>query len=369
MPAVPEPSSPVPGLRRPLIVTGHAELLDALLRLTAAAGVEPDVAPDLTGSRPQWSTAPIVLVGADVAARAQTPPSRRAGVLLVSPDADRPEPWQDAVRVGAEDVVVLPDAEQWLAGRLADAAQDGPHRAVLTAVIGGRGGAGATALAVALAGCAARRRHRCVLVDADPLGGGIDLALGAEDTAGLRWPDLQEIRGRLNGDMLTAALPVVRGLTVLSWDRGDLCAVPTEAMTGVLGAARRSADLVVVDLPRHVDAAVETVLTSADLTLLVVPAEVRATAAAARVATAIGSLAADLRVVVRGPAPSGLDPATVAGSLGLPLAGHLRPEPGLAADLDRGDPPGRRGRGPLSRFCTDLVTELLPAAPATRWVA
>ena len=94
--------------------------------------------------------------------------------------------------------------------------------------------------------------------------------------------------------------------------------------------------------------------------LLVVPAEVRAAAAAGRVAAAVGMLCRDLRVVVRGPGPTGLDAGALAAALGLPLAGRLRPEPGLDVALERGEPPARRGRGPLADLCARLVDELCP---------
>jgi CO dehydrogenase nickel-insertion accessory protein CooC1 len=133
-------------------------------------------------------------------------------------------------------------------------------------------------------------------------------------------------------------------------------------MRAVLDAGCRANDVVVVDLPRRIDDVSRSVLDRADLTLLVVPAEVRATAAAARVAAAASLIAVDLRVVVRGPAPSQLSAATVAGCLGLPLAGDLRAEPSIAAALERGDPPGRRGRGPLASFCLQLLEQVLPAS-------
>jgi hypothetical protein len=117
---------------------------------------------------------------------------------------------------------------------------------------------------------------------------------------------------------------------------------------------------VVVDLPRTVDDGARAVLAAATTTLLVVPAEVRAAAAASRVASSVGLLTADLRVVVRGPAPGGLGAAAVARVLGLPLAGQLTAEDDLDDDLERGRPPARRGRGPLARLCGSLLAELLP---------
>jgi secretion/DNA translocation related CpaE-like protein len=147
-------------------------------------------------------------------------------------------------------------------------------------------------------------------------------------------------------------------MSVLSCDREGLREIPLEAMDAVLAASRRAFDLVVVDLPRHLDAATELVLSSSTRALLVVPAEVRATAAASAVAAVAAPVAPDLRVLVRGPAPSGLPADLVAEAIGLPLAGSVREEPGLAAALERGDPPGRRGRGPLAEFCAGFLADL-----------
>jgi hypothetical protein len=48
----------------------------------------------------------------------------------------------------------------------------------------------------------------------------------------------------------------------------------------------------------------------------------------------------------------------VAEALGLPLAGTLRPEPGLPVALERGEAPGT-GRGPLARLCQRLLADLI----------
>lgn len=351
-----------PTPRRPLVVTGDPDLLDDLLRLTAAAGVEPDVATDAGAARRSWAGAAVVLVGDDLApAVAAGRPVRRPGVVVVGTDLDDAGIWRRALDVGAENVVVLPDGQSWLVERLADAAE-GSAGGLVACVLGGRGGAGATTLAVALALAGQRRGLGVTLVDADPLGGGIDLVLGAEQAVGLRWPDLAGTRGRVSPATLRAALPSPQGLTVLSWDRGALPSVPVAAMTAVLDSAPRGSDLVVVDLPRHLDAAAEAALAHSDVAYLVVPAEVRATASAARVAAAAALSAPDLRLVVRGPAPTGLPAAAIADSLGLPLAGEARAEPGLAAALDRGDPPGQRRRGPLARLAADLLDDLCGSA-------
>jgi secretion/DNA translocation related CpaE-like protein len=341
---------------RPLLLTAHPGLLDDLLRLCAAAGVEAQTVSDPGAARSAWLRAPLVVVGADVAERtARRGLGRREGVVLVGLDQESPHVWEQAVAVGAAEVAILPAQEAWLAERLADAAEGSPGAALVVATLGGRGGAGATTLAAALAVTGQRAGQRTTLVDGDPLGGGIDLVLGGEDTGGPRWPDLAGTRGRVGAGVLHEVLPRVGGLTVLSWDRGERRSVPREAMAAVLSAAGRGGDLVVVDLPRHLDPAAEEALGRCDVALLVVPAEVRATAAAARVAASAALVAGDLRVVVRGPAPAGLAATVVADALGLPLAGSLRPEPGLAEALERGEPPARRGRGPLAEFCRGFL--------------
>ncbi len=354
--------------QRPLLVTADLDLLDDVVRLGAAAGAEIEVAPDPIAARTAWGSAPAVLVGADLAeAMVRSRPPRRENVVIVSTDLDDDAVWRRAVALGVDQVGFLPDSEGWLVDLLADAAEGRPRGAPVIGVLGGRGGAGASCLAAAMAVTAVRERRRTMLVDADPLGGGIDLVLGGEGASGLRWPELAGTRGRVSGTALREALPRVDELTVLSWDRGDALSIPAEAMSALLAAAERGSDLVVVDLPRWSDDAARVAMERSGVVLLVVPAEVRAAAAAARVATAAGLYCRDLRVVVRGPAPAGLPAEVVAESLGLPLAGFVKAEPGLAASLERGEPPGRRGRGPLASFCAGFLAELLP--PVGRPVA
>jgi secretion/DNA translocation related CpaE-like protein len=339
-------------------VTADAGLLDDLLRLAATAGVEPEMCSDAGAARRSWSAAPLVLLGADQGdAVLATGLGRHPSLVLVGDDPDDRAVWQQAVALGARQVVFLPEAQSWLVERLSSAHDDGGSpRALLLAVVGGRGGAGASTLAVALALAGARRSMRTFLVDADPLGGGLDLVLGGEDLPGLRWSDLAETRGRLASEVLLSAVPTAAEVSVLSCDRTDVTEIPQGAMRAVLDAATRGSDLVVVDLPRSLGAAAQAVLGRADRVLLVVPAEVRATASAGSVAASLRTFAGDLGVVVRGPAPGDLEAPLVAEALGLPLAGHCRAEPGLAAALDRGEPPGRR-RGPLARLADSLLEQ------------
>lgn len=349
--------------RRPLLVTADERLLDDLLRLAAAAGTEVDVARDPVDARGRYSTAPTVVVGVDQAPaclRARLP--RRARVTVVGHADAAPNPWEYAEALGASHVALLPAAESWLVERLADRF-DGCPSARVVAVLGARGGAGASVLAAGLAVTAAEARQRVLLVDADPLGGGLDLVLGCEGDAGARWPELAGASGRVDASALLSALPHRGDLALLSFDRRSLDAVPPPAMSAVLDAGRAARDLVVVDLPRRLDPAAEVALQSSDQCLLVVPAEIRAVTAATKLVAAVGEHCAQVSVVVRGPSPGRLTPEEIAAALDLPLVGTLRPETGLPAALEGGDPPAARGRGPLAVLCQRLVADL--CQPAT----
>ncbi|WP_240109755.1 septum site-determining protein Ssd [Streptomyces sp. MUM 203J] len=335
----------------PLIVTDDAELLDDLLRLSAAAGAQPDVHHSAPVGKAAWDTAPLVLVGADAAVRCRGM-TRRHGVLLIARDLDDPDLWRRAVEIGADDVSRIPDAESRIVGRIADVTEGAGRQALTVGVLGGRGGAGASTLACALAVSAARTGLRTVLVDGDPLGGGLDVLLGGEQAEGARWPELASAEGRVAGTALEESLPLLHGVRVLSWDRGTTAAVPAEAMRSVLAAARRRGGIVLADLPRRIDEVSVEALAQLDMGLLVVPGELRAIAAAKRMAAMAGTVLGDLRVIARGPYTAGIDETWVARALGLPLAGELPTEPRLLAALDDGRPPGDSASSPLGRFCT-----------------
>ena len=347
----PGPASGRPG--KPLIVTEDADLLDDLLRLCAAAGATPEVHHGVPEPRGSWEAAPLVLVGDDAARRVRGA-GRRGGVVLVGRDQDDSGVWRRAVEIGADHVLMLPDGEQWLVDRIADVAEGVGRPALTVGVIGGRGGAGASTLACALAVTAAREGLRTLLVDGDPLGGGLDVVLGGEAAAGLRWPAFAGSRGRLGSGALEESLPELHSLRVLSWDRGDSVAVPPQAMRAVLAAARRRGGAVVVDLPRRIDDGVAEALAQLDVGLLVVPAELRAVAAARQVASAVQLLLRDLRVTVRGPYAPGLDDREVARLLDLPLVGEVPVEPGLLRPHEDREPPGAAARGPLARICREF---------------
>ncbi len=353
-------------MERVLVVTGDETLLDDVLRLVAAAGAQADVADDVARIRARWRLAPVVLLGADrlAAAAAAGLPRRDHTVVVLRLPPDE-QVWALAVDIGAGRVLTLPAADGAVVDLLTEAGETTADPGLVVALAGGCGGAGASVLAAGLAVTAARAGGEVLAVDADPLGGGLDLLFGAEGTPGLRWPDLAGVAGRLSGAALREALPSAYGVSILSHPRAAGRVPGPEAMLAVARTGRRSGGLVVADLPRSLGAGPAALAGAADRVLLVVPAELRACAAAARMADALTALSPHVQLVVRAALAAPLAPETIAESLGLTLAGVLRPERGLAAAAEHGQPPAARGRGAVAATCRALLRDLRRTGDAT----
>lgn len=360
------PFPPAPAIRaRPLVVSTDDGLLDDLLRVLAAAGTEPELATGGPALRRAHREAPLVLVGADALPTAAVRAlPRRPGLLVVSrgelPAAD----WSAAVELGAERVVVMPDDEGWLLSRAARAVRTPVERGWLAVVGGSCGGAGASTVATALALSAAAGHEGVLLVDADPVGGGLDLLLGAERDEGLRWPELTGLRGRLSGEALLAALPETHGVHVLAGSREVACRPPEEALVAVVDAVRSAGRPVVVDLPRG-DPAGESLLAEADLAALVVPGRLRAACAARLlVGSGVGGWAA-ARLVVRR-IHGGLSGPEVAEVVGRPVLAELAHDRAAMARGERGEPPVIAPRSPWGSLSRQLLGELDAARAVSR---
>jgi secretion/DNA translocation related CpaE-like protein len=291
------------------------------------------------GARARWTLAPLVLVGAESAsAVAAAGLPRRRDVVLVS-GTPTAETWQNAVEVGAEHVVALPDGERWLIDRLADTGE-GPGRAGrVVAVVGTGAGAGASTFAATVAMVAAAQGLQVLLVDADATAGGLDVLLGLEDVPGIRWPDLAESRGRLAAGSLAAALPAVGGVTVLSCGRTGPALIAPEGMSAVLDAGIRAFDVVVVDVPRQPGPVGDLILARADETMLVASNRVRGVAACARLARILESRCNALSIVVR--AETRTDDS-VLHALGIPVVALLPTAGAVARRAEDGEPPSTR---------------------------
>lgn len=310
--------------------------VEAALRACAVAGVTAAPASARADVARLWRSAAAVLVAGSADALVLGLPRRSAVAVLDDAAGGELDAWRLAVRLGAETVFAADRDPRRLVDWLALAGEPPGPPGLVVGVAGGCGGAGASTFAAALALQQAEAGARATLIDADPSGGGVDVLLGIEKTAGTRWPELRESRGVVAADVLAGTLPRVDGLAVLSWAASPAPPLPVEAMEAVLGAAIRGSDLVVVDLPRGADDAAEHAAARCDRLVLVVPASVRAVAAAATAVARWSGAGADVGVVVRHPGPADLTPAAVAGTLGVELLGVVPVDARLAHLGDRG---------------------------------
>ncbi|XTR50814.1 septum site-determining protein Ssd [Pseudarthrobacter sp. So.54] len=194
-----------------LLVTGLEVLRNEVERVVAATGSQLRTVGDIRAAAPFWNSAAEVLLGSDIR---ELPPRGRAPAVLVGLNGDGDGLWQLAAAVGAERVAVLPEGASWLAEYLSRSRRPEPGGFVL-GFVGGCGGAGASTAAVWVAHAAARRGVSVLLVDGDPRGGGLELSIDAEETPGLRWPDLADARGTIDPRQLADSLPVAGRVPVL----------------------------------------------------------------------------------------------------------------------------------------------------------
>lgn len=342
-----------------LLITRDEGLLEDLLRLAAAAGTTLDVAHDTTTALRGWSSASVVLVGADLAGRlADQHPPRRQHVHVVARGQADDRLFRSALAAGAADVVELPAAESWLVEVLTDAADGTARRARTVGVIAGSGGVGATTFACAVAQTAARGGP-ALLLDVDPLGPGVDRVVGLDAVAGVRWEALADSRGRLASRSLRAALPERDGLAVLTWAVGSPVRLDVPLVREVLSAAQRGNDVVVLDLPRSVDDVCAEVVTRCDLVVLVGDPTVPGVASAGRVAASLRPLNERVGLVIR-EAGSAVPAEDVASALGLPLLAEMRRQRRLAEHVDLGLGPVHSSRSPLARAARATI-DAVPA--------
>ncbi len=346
-------------MNAPLIITRDETLLDELLRLGAAAGVTPVVAPDGLGGLAGWAAAPLVLVGDDVAGElAELRPMRRDGVHVVSwgPLPDRT--MQVALSLGAENVAGLPESGEWIVEQLTDLGDARPRPAWTVGVVGGSGGAGATVLAAAI-GQMAAPSGPAVAIDADPLGPGLDRVLGMEERAGVRWDELCQTTGRLGASAFRESLPRRDGLGVLTWYAGRRGVLQPFAVREVLSAAQRGHETVVLDLPRSRDAVIDEVVARCDQVLVVALPTVHGLASATRVVAGLPEGRASL--VLRG---QGLDDADVGRVTPVPVLVRMNDQRGLAESIDLGLGPLRSRRSPLARAARQVLARARVASVA-----
>lgn len=309
---------------------------------TTASGLELlDVTDEPTG--------PVTAVLADagsVAAHA-VPRVPGAVLLIIVPEGPvTPELWNLALEHGARAVLQLPSQSSALLSHLAQAARP-LTRALMLGVVGGCGGAGASSLAARLAR-AAQTHGDVLMVDADPLGGGLDLLVEAPEASGIGWQDVATVDAS-DGEALRQALPVVDGVRLLVAGAGPGPDGPL--LQRALQAVEAGGGTVVVDLAPSLVPAASPLL---DQLLVVVPCTDHAVRAAARRLREWSLPAGQAAVAIR--RRGDLTPSEVASDLQLPPAMSFRDSPAGAVPLL-----DVRRRG-ADRACRQFLADLLPEA-------
>lgn len=336
---------------RPLLITADPLLLDDVIRLAAAAGVEMSVQEEPSASA--WSRAPLVVVGDDVlvAATSRALPRRESVIVVRRGSGLRDEPtpastWQGAVALGAEHVAELPDAGRWIVDRLAESADavtvGGPVISCVPVV----GGAGASTLAAVLA-----REARGLLVDIDPYGPAIPVE------GGLRWPDLAETRGRIPPGSLHSALPSVHGAQVLTGTPERRYVVPPDALASVLECARRGFPCTIVDTPRCDSEQTRIAWSRSDAVLVVVGPHPASASRVPALVDGIQEVCTRVLVVARtGPRDSGVWCAAESSEWQVPVLAPFRHERALG----QGDHVYLTPRSTARKSARDILDALAP---------
>ncbi len=338
-----------------LLISADPQCVDHVLALTSASQLTVEVTASADEAAQVWLRSVVVVVGVDALAAiaAQRPPQRPHVIVLGQ--AQGPD-WRLSFDIGAEDVVTPPGPPGWLAERVRGAGEQLPVGRVV-GVVGCRGGAGASVLATALAVAAVRRKVTPYLLDLDPLGCGLGVVLGADDSHGLTWSQVSAGVGRIPALSLQSTVAVVDGIGLLGWDDSGATTIAAGVAGAVVDTARVCTPVSVIDLGRGVTESQHEALARCDRVLMVVPADVRSVRAARRMTGRQGLSMCE--VVVRGPNPGGLVAEDIGAALGLPVLAAIGADKGLDRRMERGEAPGARSRSPLGRAGDGLLREVL----------
>lgn len=348
-----------------LVFISEIATAQTVTQLCAASSITFLAVTDVVAVAAYWRSATVVIV--DIPGlRACTVaglPKRARVVLIPEPDSDRLSTRSQPVAVIAE----LPGHSQELVDYLRGVTRVGAPQGVVLAVSSACGGAGATSLALAMAAAAVDGGLETVLIDADPLGYGVDAIVGVANGGGLGWSDFYQAEGKVASGLFRQSLPVVDGVGILGW-RGAQAHLPDSASLGaVTDAAREAVDVTIFDLGRwfylptsqEQQVARTTLLARLDALTVVAPTESRGAFGCERILQ--GGLATALQpmLVTRGPSPAGLHPADLADGLQLRHIAHVDFDRVSAKMLDQGVNPGPPQRTKLARAARRVLRECL----------
>ncbi len=275
----------------------HQEVLDFLQRdprieLLGAAS-EPDRLVKLaSGPEP----APELMVVCPTTARGLRHPAVSSGIprlVIISQEMTVPV-LREAIDVGAEGIFCWPDEREELADVLAAAGApavgDGAARGRVIAVLGSRGGAGATFVATNLAGVFADRGLGTVVVDFDQAFAGLTVALGVgTETPNRTIGDLAPVVHELAPQHVRDALHRhPRGFAALLAPReAGWGTAPGALVTASVALLAGEFEVVILHVPHGVNDLVRLAVGLADQIVLVATADLFSLYGAKRVISAL----------------------------------------------------------------------------------
>jgi pilus assembly protein CpaE len=215
-------------------------------------------------------------------------------------------------------------------------------RALMVAVYGPRGGAGATFLATHLAASFAHGGKDAVLVDLDPVFGDVTAAMGVPpDPAPKTVADLAPVAQELGAPHLDEALwrhPAGFRALLAPADPLEHERVGLFHYTAALSVVQASADVVVLHLPRGLDKVAMAGLEMSDRILLVLSLDVLAFRSAKRALSLLeaAGLAGRCEIVVNRASRGDIVPSDVRRVFGVDAAAVLRSDRAVPTAQDRG---------------------------------
>jgi Flp pilus assembly CpaE family ATPase len=287
---------------------------------------------------------------------------------------------REAVAVGAGSVFAWPEERERLAEAVAEAAGRSAapgHRGRVIAVTGARGGAGATFVATHLAAAYADRGASCVLVDLDLEFAGLSAALGVGWSDPVRTlSDLVPVAAELGPEHVRdAVLAHPRGFGILLAPRAEPDGPSAEVTPGLCVASvallAGDVDVIILHLPRTVDALTRAAIRMADQTLVVTTLDLFSLYGARRTVAAFGLDLAGGRgsVVVNEPGRSSLGIGEVERVLGARPFAAIHSDPSVRRAQERCQllPAGHRRAGrDVRRLAESLHADAMLAEGAAR---
>jgi pilus assembly protein CpaE len=214
--------------------------------------------------------------------------------------------YRQLIERGVSDYLVKPIQSQMLLDALnatprAERNEPAPAKAArVAAILGARGGVGATSIAISTAWSMAKdKRQRIVLLDLDLHFGSLALSLDLEPGRGLR--EILTNPSRVDSLLVRSAMSKAsEGLRILAAEEplDDIPALDPAGLDALLADLANATDWVVIDVPRTMDAVSRRALAVADTIGIVCELTLPAMRDTQRLLSMIGTMRPDARTMV-----------------------------------------------------------------------